>query len=192
VILYDRDVVSTRPAADQASAGFCGPSQFAGTLLGPMRYHFRIREAVARAGPWSEDGDAVMSIVFTDPPATAAAAPEPATVEARVWRARVSERVADWIERFCRVPAGVRAGDIVRLNDAQRDLLGAIYDGVPEQQAVQGDLAAYLALARLAGPCMNDSFPQLETVDAAVWGACCSELQALLFRDERGHIAQAC
>jgi len=70
-----------------------------------------------------------------------------------------SERNAQWIEAFCRVPEGRLVGQPIKLGQFQRDILAGIYDS-PTRTAIvsfprkngKTTLSACLVLLHLAGP----------------------------------------
>ncbi len=64
-----------------------------------------------------------------------------------------AERAIKWIEKFCRSPGGDDQGKPVRLTDAEREQIHALYatpEG-PQGIAVAGRLAAFLVLLHIAG-----------------------------------------
>ncbi|MCK1639106.1 hypothetical protein IVA95_16215 [Bradyrhizobium sp. 157] len=106
-----------------------------------------------------------------------------------------SEKNAQWIEKFCRVPAGARKGDLVKLNKEQKQLLADIYDhdDAPRDIPVTGEMAAYLALLHTVGieaPTGNDpdALPAVAPDPWSLWGATSPELQKYIERDGAGAI----
>jgi hypothetical protein len=97
----------------------------------------------------------------------------------------MSERIAMWIQHFCRVPAGLRKGDRVILFEEHIKTIREIYDapGYDPSKLIgmRGELALYLALVHLAGPMLGKQFDGVFPADIdTLWDATSPELQALL------------
>ncbi|WP_271597114.1 hypothetical protein [Bradyrhizobium sp. CCBAU 45384] len=122
-------------------------------------------------------------MIFVETPVSA---PEP--VEAAPLMMLMSERLARWISHFCRIPGGVRKGDRVDLTDEQKQLLRTIYDGPMKEQVVQGDVAAYLALATICGPATGECYVRFAVDDATMWEAASPELRGVIGRDAKGRL----
>jgi hypothetical protein len=100
----------------------------------------------------------------------------------------MSDRLVHWIEHFCRRPSGLRKGDRVVLSEDQFERIEKIYDApVRAEVIIGGKLAAYLALAHLAGPAYGEQFPQFEVDSETMWEAASSELQQFLTYDRERH-----
>ena len=63
------------------------------------------------------------------------------------------DQVAEWIEDYCVVPSGPDRGKPVRLTEAELYAVRQFYDcpAGPQDQQVEGNLAAYLALLHTCG-----------------------------------------
>lgn len=105
-----------------------------------------------------------------------------------------AQRVTNWIEKFCRVPAGPLKGKYVRLSQDQRQLLADIYghDDSPRAIAVSGEMGAYLALLHTAGieasPDIFATIPDITVDPWTLWAAAGPELQKYIERDGAGAI----
>ena len=83
------------------------------------------------------------------------------------------DQVALWIEEYCGVPSGQDKGKRVRLTEAELYAVRQFYDcpGGPHDQQVEGNLAAYLALAHTCGIEYDGPRPELHTDPWTVWNA---------------------
>ena len=96
------------------------------------------------------------------------------------------DRNIRWIEKYCRVP-NTHQGEPVRLSDAERVVVGKLYDapgGPRDDVPVPKPLSAFVTLLHLCGPeALQENFrPAFEIDSWTVWGATSVELQAVLKR----------
>jgi len=102
---------------------------------------------------------------------------------------RRADRAITWIEAYCIVPSGPQRGQYVRLTQAQRDTLHAIYDKGQDVAAsdISGPMAAYLLLLHLCGPEAiqepQDFQPAVGSDLFTLWNAVGPDLRAVLKRD---------
>jgi hypothetical protein len=97
---------------------------------------------------------------------------------------KMSDRLIHWIEHFCRKPSGLRKGDRVLLSEDMFERIEKIYHApVRAEVIVGGELAAYLALAHMAGPAYGEEYPKFEVEADTMWDAASPELQRRLSRD---------
>ena len=83
------------------------------------------------------------------------------------------DQVAEWIEDYCVVPSGPDRGKPVRLTEAELYAVRQFYDcpAGPQDQQVEGNLAAYLALLHTCGIEVDGPRPQLHSDPWTVWNA---------------------
>jgi hypothetical protein len=96
------------------------------------------------------------------------------------------QKAVRWIEHYCRFPGGQHMGDPVRLTPVQRQTVCRLYDD-PDcmQEALTGELAAYVALLHTCGPeaRRGDIRPSLDVDPWTLWRATSSRLREVLRRD---------